>query len=122
MPPRPIYTTRGEHAAFFQDGFLFNLSGEYIGFVDTRNGYVYSVLGEYVGYVNKDGRVLRKRSMDDAIPKRTPPKPPARIVPPANVPLAPMMSDLSFDTVEVFEDMPDRLHTMDAGELKDDMD
>jgi hypothetical protein len=118
----PIYTTRGEHAAFFDSGYLFNLGGEWIGFVDTRNGYVFSVLGEYVGYVNRDGRILRKRAMDDTISKRTPPPAPSRRVVPGSVPLAPMMADLSFDTVDVLEDMPERLHTMDSGELKDDMD
>jgi hypothetical protein len=122
MPPRPIYTTRGEHAAFYENGFLFNLSGEYIGFVDTSTGQVYSVMGEYAGYINKDGRILRKRAMDEIAPRRATPKPPARIVPPSSVPLAPMMSDLSFDLIEVLEDMPERLHTLDAGELKQDMD
>lgn len=118
----PIYTTRGEHSAFFDNGYLYNVSGEWIGFVDTRNGYVFSVLGEYVGYVNRDGRILRKRAMDDVIPKRTPPPAPPRRATPSSVPLAPMMSDLSFDTIDVLEDMPERLHTMDSGELKDDMD
>ena len=122
MALHPIYTTRGEHVAFFDSGHLYNLGGEWIGFVDTRNGYVYSVLGEYVGYIHKDGRILRKRAMDDAIPKRKPPQAPPRKNVPGNVPLAPMMADLSFDTVDVLEDMPERLHTMDSGELKDDMD
>lgn len=122
MPMHPIYTTRGEHAAFFENGQLYNLSGEWIGFVDTRNGYVYSVLGEYVGYISKDGRILRKRAMDDTIPKRTPTSIQGRKVVPGSVPLPPMVSDLSFDTIDVLEDMPERLHTMDSGELKDDMD
>jgi hypothetical protein len=122
MPLHPIYTTRGEHAAFFENGYLYNLSGEWIGFVDTRNGYTYSVLGEYIGYVNKDGRILRKRSMDDTIPKLTPPPAPGRKNIPSSVPLPPMLGDLGFDTIDVLEDMPERFHTMDAGELKDDMD
>lgn len=122
MPMHPIYTTRGEHAAFFESGQLYNLSGEWIGFVDTRNGYVYSVLGEYVGYISKDGRILRKRAMDDTIPKRNPPAAPGRRVVPSTVPLPPMVGDLSFDTVDVLDEMPERLHTMDSGELKDDMD
>jgi hypothetical protein len=122
MALHPIYTTHGEHISYFEDGYLFNLSGEWIGFVDTRNGYVYSVLGEYVGYVNKDGRVLRKRSMDEVVTRRAPPPPPKRPRLPSSVPLAPLMGDLSFDTIDVFEDMADRLHTIDSGELKDDMD
>jgi hypothetical protein len=122
MPLHPIYTTRGEHTAFYEGGYLFNLSGEWIGFVDTREGHVFSVLGEYVGYVNRDGRVLRKRAMDETVARRKSPPMPPRVSPPASVPLAPMMSDLAYDTVDVFEEMPERLHTMDSGELKDDMD
>jgi len=117
----PIFTTRGEHAAFYSNGFLFNLGGEWIGFVDTRNGYVYSVTGEYVGYFAKDGRILRKRAMEE-VPKRTPPAAPKRLTLPTSVPLAPMMGDLSFDTIDVLEEMPERLHTIDSGELKEDMD
>lgn len=122
MSLHPIYTTRGEHAAFFENGYLYNLSGEWIGFADTRTGYVYSILGDYVGYIFRDGRILRKRAMDDTIPKRAPPPAPGRKNVPGSVPLPPMLADLSFDTIDVLEDMPERLHTMDAGELKDDMD
>ena len=117
----PIYTTRGEHAAFFSNGNIFNTAGEWIGFVDTRNGFVYSVTGEYVGYFAKDGRILRKRSMEE-IPKRTPPAAPQRLTIPTSVPLPPLIGDLSFDTIDVLEDMPERLHTIDSGELKEDMD
>ena len=67
-------------------------------------------------------RVLRKRAMDDVIPKRNPPPAPPRKTLPSSVPLPPMMADLSFDTVDVLDEMPERLHTMDSGELKDDMD
>jgi len=122
MALHPIYTTRGEHAAFFENGYLFNLTGEWIGFVDTQNGYVFSLLGEYVGYVSRDGRILRKRAMDEVVPRRGMPAAPSRPKMPTSVPLAPMMSDLSFDTVDVLEEMPERLHTADGGELKEDMD
>jgi len=122
MALHPIYTTRGETVAYYEAGNLYNLTGEWIGFVDTRSGYVFSVLGEFVGYFSKDGRILRKRAMDEVVPRRTPPRAPRRANPPASVPLPPMVSDLSFDTIDVFEDMPERLHTMDSGELKDDMD
>jgi hypothetical protein len=121
MALHPIYTTHGEHIAYFESGYIFNIGGEWIGFVNTQNGHVFSVLGEYVGYVNKDGRILRKRSLDD-VPRHATPKPPRRPTLPSSVPLAPLLSDLSFDTIDVFEEMPDRLHTMDSGELKDDMD
>jgi hypothetical protein len=122
MALQPIYTTRGENAAFFENGNLFNLGGEWIGFVDVRNGYVYSVLGEYVGFISKDGRILRKRAMDEIVPRKAPPRAPARIKAPTSVPLPPMVAELGFDSIDVLDEMPDRLHTMDAGELKDDMD
>ncbi len=122
MALHPIYTTRGEHAAFFDKGYLFNIIGEWVGFVDTRNGYVFSVLGEYVGYISKDGRILRKRAMDEIIPNRAPPPAPPRPQLPSSVPLPAMLGDLSFDTVDVLDEMPERLHTSDGGELKDDMD
>lgn len=122
MALHPIYTTRGEHAAYFENGYLYNVSGEWIGFVDTHNGYVYSVLGEYVGYFHKDGRILRKRAQEEIVPRRPPPPAPERPKLASSVPLAPMMSDLTYDTIDVFEEMPERLHTMDSGELKDDMD
>jgi hypothetical protein len=60
--------------------------------------------------------------MDEVVPRRPPPPAPGRPQLPSSVPLAPMMSDLTYDTVDVFEEMPERLHTMDSGELKDDMD
>jgi len=108
MALQPIYTTRGENAAFFENGNLFNLGGEWIGFVDVRNGYVYSILGEYVGYISKDGRILRKRAMDEVAPRKAPPRAPARIKAPTSVPLPPMVADLSFDTVDVLDEMPER--------------
>jgi len=117
MALRPLYTTRGEHAAYFENGYLFNLAGEWIGFVDLRNGQVYSVLGDYVGYMSKDGRILRKRVTDHATPRQTPPPRPARPRLPATVALAPLMGDLTFDTIDMLEEMPERLHTLDAGEL-----
>ena len=41
----------------------------------------------------------------------------------AQRPLAPLLADLRFDTVDVFEEMPDRLHTFDfIEETRPDMD
>jgi hypothetical protein len=33
-----------------------------------------------------------------------------------------MFGDLGFDTIDVWDELPERLHTKDAGELKEDMD
>jgi hypothetical protein len=59
--------------------------------------------------------------MED-MPKRTPPAAPKRLMPPTSVPLPPLLGDLTFDTIDVLEEMPERLHTIDSGELKEDMD
>jgi hypothetical protein len=44
-----------------------------------------------------------------------------RIRPPATVPLPPMMADLPFENVDVLLEEPERLHTTDTGELKEDV-
>ena len=41
---------------------------------------------------------------------------------PQSVPLPPMMAELPFEVVDVLEEEPDRLHTIDTGEFKEDMD
>lgn len=117
----PVYTTRGEAAAFMFYPYLFNASGEWVGFV-TPSREVYSVLGYYVGFLSKDPRILRKRSEDDLRPRLSPPPTPPRIKVPPNVPLARLMSDLSHELIDVLEDEPQRLHTTDAGEMRPDMD
>lgn len=119
--PVPIYTTVGDFEAFMVYPMVFNLLGEWIGFV-TRERDVYSVHGEYVGWLSDDPRILRKRTYDYSKPKLTPPPPPSKVNPPANAPLPPMMPELGFDTIDILQVEPDRLHTLDTGEFKPDMD
>ncbi|HVN54214.1 MAG TPA: hypothetical protein VMT46_07780 [Anaerolineaceae bacterium] len=121
--PRPIaiYSSRGDLGAYMVYPNLFNPSGEWIGWVEPDRR-VYSVLGYYVGYLTNDPRILRKRSADAMIPKRTPPPYPGRISPPASNPLAPLMSEISYDTIDVLFECPDQLHTLDTGEFKEDLD
>jgi hypothetical protein len=119
----PLYTTHGDWAGAYVDGKLYNQSGEWIGWVLPGTNQVYSVVGEYVGWLSRDFRVLRKRSTTNLSPRRRPPPPAPRIKVPASVPLAPLMADLRFDTVDVFEEMADRLHTWDfIEETRPDMD
>ena len=59
MALTPIYTTRGEHAAFYENGYILNTVGEWIGFVDVKTASVFAIDGEYVGYMIRDGRILR---------------------------------------------------------------
>ncbi len=122
MAQTPLYTTRGHWAGMLVDHYLYNELGEWIGWVD-EDCNVYSVSGAYVGVLSRDMRVLAKRAWDDIRPRRTPPaRPPVRITLPPHAPLAPMMSELNHDTVDVLEDMPERLHTLDADPDAKDLD
>ena len=115
----PIFTSRGDVAAFLTYPHLFNGNGEWVGWV-TPSRDVYSVLGFYVGFLTDDPRILRKRS-DTSRPRKTPPPPAHRILVPSRVPLAHLMSELTHDLVDVLMEEPEKLHTLDSGELRDDM-
>ncbi|HXF83961.1 MAG TPA: hypothetical protein VNK49_01090 [Anaerolineales bacterium] len=117
----PIYNSDGEARAFLLYPYLFNQTGEWIGWV-TPKREVYSVLGYYVGTLTDDPRIVRKRAEDALKPRLKPPAPPPRITPPAHVPLAPLMKELTHSLVDVLAEEPERLHTLDSGELREDMD
>lgn len=116
----PIYTTLGDVEALLVYPHIYNLTGEWIGWV-TSELEVYSVIGSYVGYLSNDPRILRERVLDHPKPQRNPPAAPQPVYPPATVPLAPMMPLLGFDTVDVLLEEPYRLHTIDSDEFRDDM-
>ena len=120
-PIIPIYTTKGDADAFLQYPYLFNRSGEWIGFVTPKRD-VYSVLGEYVGTLTNDPRIVRKRAASTLMPRLDLPPQPAKIRPPANIPLAPMMPELSHSLIDVLIEMPERLHTTDSGDSREDLD
>jgi hypothetical protein len=117
----PIYTTPGDVGAYLVYPYLYNNRGEWVGWV-TSDRDVYSVLGNYIGWLSDDPRILRKRSYDFTNPRKTSPQAPARIRVPATNPLAPMMAELSYTTVDVLEEEPERLSTLDADDLREDMD
>ena len=117
----PIYTSRGEAEAFLVFPYLFNRSGEWTGWV-TPKREVYSVLGYYVGTLTDDARIVRKRADDNDKPHLKPPTSPGKITTPATVPLAPLMRDLPHSLVDILQDEPERLHTLDSGEFRQDMD
>jgi hypothetical protein len=119
--PIPIYTSKGEWAALMVYPHLFNTIGEWIGWL-TPGREVYDVDGVYVGWLTDEPRILRKRTIDGPLPRRDPPRPPKRVRPPATVPLPPMMAELAFETIDVLHEEPERLHTIDTGELKEDVD
>ena len=117
----PIYSSNGEAEAFLTFPYLFNRSGEWIGWV-TPQREVYSVMGNYVGYLTNDPRIVRKRSEDTFKPRLKPPQTPGRISAPATVPLARLMTDLTQSLIDVLAEKPGLLHTLDSGELREDMD
>ncbi|HPP62332.1 MAG TPA: hypothetical protein PKV01_03760 [Anaerolineales bacterium] len=117
----PIYNSKGDAEAFLLYPHLFNRVGEWIGWVTPRRD-VYSALGYYVGYLTDEPRILRKRATFTLMPRLQPPAPSGRISPPATVPLAPMMREITYSVVDVLLEEPERLHTLDRGELREDLD
>jgi hypothetical protein len=115
MPDFPLYTSRGVWVGMLIDGYLYNVQGEWIGWVE-HDGSVYSVVGLYVGQLSRDFRVLRRRAQDEiaGLRRRPPAAPPERVRLPATVPLPPLMAEIGFDTIDVLDEMPGLLHTLDA--------
>lgn len=117
--PKPIYTTNGDCKAMLVSPNIYNMSGEWIGWV-TPDNEVYDVNGLYVGWLSTDMRILRKRTITH-IERREAPDPPKSIRAPATIPLPPLMAELPYSQVDVLDEEPERLHTIDTGELKEDM-
>jgi hypothetical protein len=117
----PVYSSRGEVEAFLVFPYLFNRNGEWIGCV-TPQREVYSVMGVYVGFLTNDPRIVRQRSDNELRPRLKISPPPNRLSTPATIPLAPLMSDLTHSLVDILVEEPERLHTVDSGELREDMD
>jgi hypothetical protein len=117
----PIYTTKGDAEAFLAYPYLFNRNGDWIGFV-TPKREVYSVMGQFVGTLTNDPRIVRKKATSTLKLRLKPPQKPGRIHPPATIPLPPMMPELSHSVIDVLQEAPELLHTIDTGEQKQDMD
>ncbi len=117
----PIYTTRGDAEAFLVYPYIYNRNGEWIGFINPKRE-IYSVLGDYVGTLTNDPRIVRKRATSTLKPRLKPPPRPQRIYPPATIPLARMMPELNHSVIDVLLDAPERLHTIDSGDGRQDMD
>jgi hypothetical protein len=116
----PIYTSKGDAEAFLEYPHLFNRMGDWIGWVQPDRD-VYSVLGVYVGYLTLERRILRRQMESSLRPRLQPPVPPQKIRIPATVPLAPLMSEIPTTVIDVLLDEPERLHTEDVGELRQDL-
>jgi hypothetical protein len=99
-----IYRTDGEWMAVVCDDNLFDTTGEWVGWLDGSD--VYSLEGDYVGYISQDGRLLRERVLPYR-KRRIPPKRRPRFTSPKSVPLPPLFAELSYSTIDVFEEEPD---------------
>jgi hypothetical protein len=117
--PTPIYTTSGDTGGYLIYPYVYNQIGDWIGWV-TSDKQVYSVYGRYVGWLNKDNRILRRRADDFQKPDKTPPPVPPRFLPPATVPLPPLMAELKYETVDVLDDMPELMPRLDDFAVSDD--
>lgn len=117
----PIFSSKGETEAFLVFPYLFNRGGEWIGFVTPQRD-VYSVLGVYAGTLTNEPRIIRKRVTNALKPRLNPPPHPGKISVPAVFPLAPLLSELTQSLVDVLSEEPERLHTLDTGEFREDMD
>jgi hypothetical protein len=115
----PIYTTSGDTKGFLCFPYVYNQIGDWIGWV-TDDNQVYSVYGRFVGWLNKNNRILRRRADDFQKPDRQPPPVPPRFLPPATVPLPPLMAELKYETVDVLEDMPELMPRLDDFAVSDD--
>jgi len=116
----PIFLSRGETGAILVSPHIFNLSGDWIGWVDDDQ-MVYSVHGHFAGQLTKDPRILRKREWSYGRERKKPPTPPNKIKPPAHFPLAPTLPEVPMYMVDVLEECPDTLPSIDFGDLRDDM-
>ncbi len=117
----PIYTTKGDAEAFLVYPYIYNRVGDWIGWI-TPERDIYSVIGHYVGFLGNGPRILRKRSIEIATSSKRPPPRPPKVYPPATLPLAPLMAELNHSEIDVLLNEPERLHTADSGEFREDMD
>jgi hypothetical protein len=119
--PIPIYTTSGDPRAYLVYPYIYNRNGNWIGWM-TSDRQVYSVHGKHIGWLGDGPRILRKRAHDYTLPDRQPPAPPEHINVPTSVPLAPLMSEITYGTIDVLEEAPQLLPTLDDFTYVDDMD
>jgi hypothetical protein len=83
--PVPIYSSQGELGAYLVYPYIYNITGEWIGWI-TPEREVISVLGHYVGYLTNDPRILRKRTLYSPPPRVLPYPTPRRITLPVMLP------------------------------------
>ena len=104
----PIYRSDGAWVGVYQEGHLFTIDGDWIGFVIGREAF--DPQGQYIGFVSDDHRLLRKRTVGEARARKESPPPPSSPRLPTHMPLAPLMRELPFHIIDVFEEYGDRLN------------
>ncbi|MFO7320975.1 MAG: hypothetical protein DIU68_004545 [Chloroflexota bacterium] len=104
-PEKPffIFDTRGDAHGVKLGPYLYDMRGEYIGYVRGEEYDVYTASGEWIGNLYPDGRIVRKRNYQRRPLDVNRPAPQPRIRITARVPLPPMAADLGFDKVDVLE-------------------
>ncbi len=119
MKQVPVYTTRGDWAAMLvNDYYLYSPAGDWIGFLDLKRN-VFNARGEYAGWLSADSRVLRKRDITGSLGKMKGPPIQPRLKFAPSMALPPMMAELGYDTIDVFEDMPEKLDPYDMDTVQD---
>lgn len=104
-PEKPffIFDTRGDVHGVKLGHYLYDMRGDYIGYVRGDEHDVYTTSGEWVGNLFPDGRIVRKRNFQRRPLDSARPTPQPRIRITARIPLPPMSADLGFDKVDVLE-------------------
>jgi hypothetical protein len=114
----PIYTSHGDWVAMLVGRYIYNIRGDWIGWVDP-DSHVFSARGDYAGWLSRDFRVLTRRDKTTEVVRREPPPAPPAIKLPVKVPLPPMMAELTFDTVDLFEEQQYRLDPLNMDQVED---
>jgi hypothetical protein len=111
-----IFDTRGEWHATLIAGCLWDCRGDYVGFVRGENHDVYTAFGEWIGNLTKDGRIIRRRVLNErqTLFKDRPQRPQKPKNLPPRAPLPPLTGDLDYHYIdvldwdpEVFKSVPD---------------
>lgn len=122
-PNKPffIYDTPGDWQATVIHWSIFDVRGDYIGFVRNEAYDVYTAYGEWIGNLISDGRIVRNRHADrPPLLKQLPPKPEKPKLP-ASAPLQMLPAELGYSMLDVLDYDPDIFKRMsdltpDAGE------
>ena len=116
--PFAIYTTHGDWTATLLGRYIFDRESLWVGWVDA-DSQVFSVRGEYAGWLSKDFRVLCRRDHVSDVDRRQPPPPPPKPELPHSMPLPPLTADLTYDTIDLFEEAQHLLDPFDMDQVQD---